>query len=189
MKNHERIEEIRELIQSFADSHLNKELTGCVLNLCDKLGRMRKLDIGRGRKEIWAAAMVYLIAHLNFLFDKTSSCFVTAETICDFFGTKKTTIANKASLIERTCKIGLGDPAFCTREIVESFSFVQLPNGMILPVSMVQEMEILLADEEESAEIEKIIAAKKKREEEAKRAAKERRTKINLEIAEKKRKK
>jgi hypothetical protein len=30
--------------------------------------------------------MVYLIARLNFLFDKTSPCFITAETICEFSG-------------------------------------------------------------------------------------------------------
>jgi hypothetical protein len=189
MKNNERVKEIRGLIQTFAGLHLNEELTGCAMNLCDKLGRMRKLDIGRGRKEIWAAAIVYLIARLNFLFDKTSPCFITAETVCDFFGTKKTTTANKASLIEQTCKIGLGDREFCTREIAENFSFVQLPNGMILPASMVRELEIALADEEESAEIEEFVAEKKRREEEAKRAAQERRAEINREIAEKKRKK
>ena len=71
MKNkHESANEIMAMVESFCDPHLNDELTGCALRLCDKLSRKRKLDITRGRKEIWAAAIVYVIARLNFLFDK-----------------------------------------------------------------------------------------------------------------------
>jgi len=41
----ERIQEIKELMQAFCNRHLNEELTGYVLKLCDKLGRKRTLSI------------------------------------------------------------------------------------------------------------------------------------------------
>jgi hypothetical protein len=49
------------------------------LKLADKIGRMRKISIQRGRIEIWAAAIVYIIARLNFLFDPESEGHITAD--------------------------------------------------------------------------------------------------------------
>ena len=48
----ERIQEIKELVQAFCSRHLNEELTGYALKLCDKLGRKRTLSIVRGIGEI-----------------------------------------------------------------------------------------------------------------------------------------
>jgi hypothetical protein len=59
------LREIKELVQAFYDRHLNEELAGYALKLCDTLGRKRILDISRGRKEIWATAIVYVITRLN----------------------------------------------------------------------------------------------------------------------------
>ena len=108
----ERIQEIKELVQVFCNRHLNEELTGYALKLCDKLGRKRTLSIVRGRKEIWAASIVYVIARLNFLFDPENELFLTADTICEFFGAKKTTIGNKATQIEKACNLGFGAEGF-----------------------------------------------------------------------------
>ncbi len=97
MKKQERAKEIAGLVESFGRENLNKELTDCSLRLCGKLSRSRKLDISRGKIEIWAAAIVYLIARISFLFDKKNVNFITSDIICDFFGTKKTTTGNKAT--------------------------------------------------------------------------------------------
>ena len=70
---------------------------------------------------------MYVIARVNFL---------TSDIICDFFGTKKTTTGNKATSIETTFNIGIGDEHYCTREIIESFSFVEMPGGFIVPETM-----------------------------------------------------
>jgi len=94
-----RIEEIKALVDAFGRERLNEELTGYALHLCDRLGRQRTLCIDRGRKEIWAAAIVYTIARLNFLFDRENPNYLRVETLCEFFGTKKSTVANKATRI------------------------------------------------------------------------------------------
>lgn len=179
--------EITVLVEPFCQQHLDAELSACTLKLCETLGRKRLLDISRGKKEIWAGAIVYVIARLNFLFDKSNSFFLTVETICKFFGTKKTTISNKASLIEKTCNIGIGEPDYCTREISEALSFVQLPNGLILPESMLNEIAFKAANGEESREIDRFFAEQRQKEEEARKARSERRAEINRETAEKKR--
>jgi hypothetical protein len=87
-----RLEEIKKLVQKFCGQYLNEELAGYALRLCDRLGRKRTLSIVRGRKEIWAASIVYVIARLNFLFDPENELVLTAGTICEFFGAKKSTI-------------------------------------------------------------------------------------------------
>ncbi len=188
----EKAKEIIELVESFSKQYFNGELTDCALRLCEKLGRSRKLNITRGKKEIWAASIVYVIARVNFLFDKANDNFLTSDIICDFFETKKTTTGNKATSIEKTFNIGIGDEKYCTREIRASFSFVELPGGFIVPERMANDMArdivIGIAGEEESREIDEFMAKKKRQEEEAERVRKERRAEINREIAEKKRK-
>ena len=192
MKN-EKTKEVAELVESFCKRYFTEELTACALRLCDKLGRIRKLDITRGKKEIWAASIVYVIARVNFLFDKANNNFLTSDIICDFFNTKKTTTGNKATTIEKALNIGIGDTNYCTTEIIESFSFVETPDGFILPQKMANEMikEIVIrtANAEESREINEFLAEKKRQEEEAEQTRRERRAEINREIAEKKSKK
>lgn len=187
------LKEIIGLVESFSAEYLNEELAECALRLCNKLGRSRKLDITRGKREIWAAAIVYVIARSNFLFDKASDDFLTSDIICDFFNTKKTTTGNKATVIEKALNISIGDKDCCTQEIVETCSFVELPGGFVLPKRMVdavsREIVIEIGDEEESREIEEFMARKQQEQEDKERLRKERRAEINREIAEKKRKK
>ncbi len=189
----EKTKELAELVESFCERYFTGELTACALRLCDKLGRIRKLDITRGKNEIWAASIVYVIARVNFLFDKANTNFITSDIICDFFDTKKTTIGNKATTIEKTLNIGIGDTNYCTTEIIESFSFVETPGGFILPQKMANDMirdiVIRTANKEESREINEFMAEKKRQEGEAEKIKRERRAEINREIAEKKRKK
>ncbi|CAK8716372.1 MAG: hypothetical protein D3913_08000 [Candidatus Electrothrix sp. LOE1_4_5] len=195
--NEERTKEIIELARSFGTRYLNEELIACTMRLCIALGQNRKVTITRGKKEIWAASIVYVIARANFLFDKKNENFLTADVICDFFGTNKTTTANKATVIEKTLNISVADKRFCTDEIIDSLSFVVTKGGYLLPKKRVEALvedlvdEVIyeMADEEESKEIEQFMAEKKKQEEAAAQAKKERRAEINREIAEKKRKK
>jgi len=158
-KKDEQLKEIKELVVSFCVEHLNEELKSYVLKLCDTLGRKRKISITSGKKEIWAASIIYVIARLNFLFDTKNELFLSADTICDFFGTRKSTVGNKATQIEKACKLGIGAEGFCSPEISDTMTLVELPNGFIIPKSMLPDFEIVyeIADEEESRGIEKFM--------------------------------
>jgi hypothetical protein len=187
----ERLEEIKALVQRFCNQHLNEELTGYALKLCDRLGRKRTLSIVRGRKEIWAASIVYVIARLNFLFDPKNELFLTADTISEFFGAKKSTIGNKATQIEKACNLGFGAEGFCSAEISDALTLVELPNGLVIPKDMLAELEVVyeVADDEETKRLEEFMAERRRREEREAAEKKARRAEINRKIAEKRKEK
>jgi len=190
-KKDERLKEIKELIVSFCVEHLNEELQSYALKLCDMLNRKRKISITSGKKEIWAASIIYVIARLNFLFDSENELFLSADTICDFFGTKKSTVGSKATQIEKACNLGIGAEGFCSPEISDAMTLVELPNGLVVPKSMLPDFEIVyeVADEEESREIEKFIAEQQRLKERKAAEKRAQRTEINRKIAADKKKK
>ncbi len=141
-----RLNELKELINNFCEKHLNEEFKGYAQKLCETLGRKRKIDIIRGKKEIWAASILYVIARLNFLFDKENKNNLTADIIVDFFEVKKSTIGTKATQIEKACNLGLGAEGYCTSEITDSFTYYKTPEGFILPKSMFRIEEVSFQD-------------------------------------------
>ena len=136
------VAEIQEIIRAFGQKKLNDMYTDLALKLCEKIGRMRKLSIQRGRQEIWAAAIVYVIARINFLFDPTNKVYLMADEICDFFGTKKSTVGNKAGQIQKTCDVWIGNPEFSNPEIAEMFTAYETPEGFIIPASLLRDQKI-----------------------------------------------
>jgi len=189
-KKDERLKEIKELVVYFSAEHLNEELQSYALKLCDKLGRKRKISITSGKKEIWAASIIYVIARLNFLFDSKNELFLSADTICDFFGVKKSTIGSKATQIEKACKLGLGAEGFCSPEISDALTLVELPNGFVIPKSMLPKPNIIVefADEKEEEEFQKYMAEQQRLKEQKAAEKRARRTEINRKIAEDKKK-
>lgn len=181
--------EIKELLSSFCEKHLNDELAGYALKLYDTLGRKKKISISRGRKEIWAASIVYTIARLNFLFDQENSNHITADTICNYFNTRKSTVGSKATQIEDTCKLTIGAEGYCSKQITDSFTFYKAPEGFIIPKSMIEVPEIVfeIAEGEDAKELERFVENQKKIKEQKIKEKQERRAEINREIAEKKR--
>ena len=131
-----RITEVKKLLDAFCERHLNNEFCGYAHTLCDRIGRKRKIVITQGRMEIWAASIIHVIARVNFLFDKSKQFALTADIICDFFHTKKTTISSKAKQIEDALNIRIAEPGLCSQELTDKFTFYKTPDGFIVPKSM-----------------------------------------------------
>jgi len=186
----ERLKEIKELVVSFCVAHLNEELQGYALKLCDTLGRKRKISIIRGKKEIWAASIIYVIARLNFLFDVENEMFLSADTICDFFGTKKSTVGNKATQIEKACNLWIGSQGFSSSGISDALKLVELPNGLVIPKGMLSNREIVIEfmDEKESQEFQEYMAEQERLKEQKAAEKKARQAEIKRKINEEKRK-
>ena len=159
IEKRERVDEIKGMVSAFCDLHLPTEFAGYAFKLCDKLGRMRKLSITRGKTEIWAAAIVYAIARLNFLFDPESENHITPDTICGFFRTKKSTVGNKATQIEKACDLVVGAEGYCSKEISDAFMLFETPEGLILPASMLMDKEVVIQfpEGEEADELERLL--------------------------------
>jgi len=84
--------------------------------LIKKLGRKREVPFQRGKLEIWAAAVIYAIGSINFLFDKSFEPYITTDQISEYFGTKKSTVANKAQEIKDMFKMWHYDSEFPHKE-------------------------------------------------------------------------
>jgi hypothetical protein len=129
----ERVKAIKSMIEDFGRIKLDNMHTGLALKLCNRVARMRKLSIQRGRIEIWASAIVHVIARVNFLFDPENEISITADDVCKFFGTKKTTVSSKAGLIQKACDIYLGNKEYCTPEISDMFRIYETKEGFLVP--------------------------------------------------------
>ena len=180
----ERLKEIKKLIQSFCEVRLNNDIEEFPMNLCDDLSRAEGINLSRGKIEIWAASIIYVIARLNFLFDKANGVYITSDIICDFFNTKKSTVANKATWVEKNYDLNHGIERYCSQDIIDAFTFYETPEGFVIPKSMAGEFEIIyeFADEEESEAIGKFIENKKIDEQKA-LAKKKQQTQTNRKIA------
>ena len=54
-----------------------------------------------GAREVWATAVVYVVARLNVLFDRDNPNYLPPDTICGHFGTKKGTVSARAAEIDK----------------------------------------------------------------------------------------
>jgi hypothetical protein len=143
LNKQDRVEGIRDLIVKFGDTHLTPELKTYCLKLLDLLAKKRTCDITRGQIDIWASAIVLVIARLNFLFDKKGLIYLPVEKIYEYFGTKRGAVSLRAAEIEKVCKITIGHEGLCDQEISDQLSFIQLPNGMVMPKSMAKKAGII----------------------------------------------
>ena len=157
-KKADRVAAIEAMLTDFGREALNSMYTGFAIKLLNKIARMRKLNIQRGHMEIWAAAIVYVIARLNFLFDPESDMLLSADTICDYFNTVKSTVGNKASLIQKTCNLYYGAEDFSRQDIIDTFTYVETPEGFVFPKNMLGKFESEMARSDKEA----ILKSKKR---------------------------
>jgi len=71
---------------------------------------------------------------INFLFDKSFEPYATADDICNFFATSKSTTAQKSKVIRAMFKMGYYDPEFSTKHMQDNspFSNLAMINGLIV---------------------------------------------------------
>ncbi len=131
----ERVAQIKKRITEFGDRRLHDVYTGFALRLCETIADSERLNIHRGRIEIWAAAMVYAIAQLNFLFSKETPHCLSPDELCEGFKVKKTTVGSKATMIRKTLELFYDDERFCAPHITRLFQFVEDENGYIFPAA------------------------------------------------------
>jgi len=143
-KKQERIQEVQELIGKFGEKFLTEDLTNYCYKIWEELGRKRTIDITRGQKEIWASAVVLVIARLNFLFDKKNNKnYISMDSVYEYYGTKRGSVGLRAAEIEKACKISIGHEGLCSESISDELTFVELPNGMVLTKAMAKKAGII----------------------------------------------
>jgi len=129
-------EKLLEMTGAFCVQKLDDEYFQLCENLVKKLGRKRDVPFQRGKLEIWAAAVVYAIGSINFLFDKSFEPYVTAKQISEYFGTKNSTVSNKARQIKDLFDMWHFSPEFSTQKMTADnpFNNMVIVDGFIVPL-------------------------------------------------------
>jgi len=129
-----RYDEIVTLTEAFCSEHLNAEYAQVCRQLAAALSRKRPSPLVSGRANSWAAAIVYAVGSVNFLFDKSQTPHVRADELSAAFGLSKSTVANKTRQIKDLLHIGVFDPNWTLPSKIDSNPMAWLisVNGLIL---------------------------------------------------------
>ena len=128
-------EQVVEVTDAVCHARLDEEYADLCRDVVAKLGRKRPSPLVRGSLTIWAAGVVYAVGQLNFLFDRSQSPHASADQLSEWLGVKKTTMANKARMVNDLLKVSPLDGQFMRRELVGSS-----------PLTWLQEVDGLLVD-------------------------------------------
>ncbi len=122
----ERFEEICALTDRFCAERLDAEYAELCRKLVAKLARKRPSPLERGDPRIWAAAALYTVGSLNFIFDREQELHVSGDELSALTGVPKSTIANKAKAIRDLLGLHRLDPELCRRELLDRHPFAWL---------------------------------------------------------------
>ena len=143
VKKQVRIQEIQELIHGFGDMHLTQELTAYCITLLDLLAKKKKCDLTRGRKEIWASAVICVIARMNLLFIKNKNV-ISMNNILGYFNTKAGAVGIRAVGIEKSCNLTIGHEGLCSKDILNNVTIIKIANGKVFTSAMGRKRRMLL---------------------------------------------
>ncbi|MBI4330533.1 MAG: hypothetical protein HY673_04565 [Chloroflexi bacterium] len=149
MEDKARVEEkARQLIEmtgAFCDRYLDAEYKQLCQKLILKMSRKRNVPFMTGRLDIWAAATVYALGSINFLFDRSFKPYIPAEDLCKSFGTSPATTSSKARLIRNMFKMRYFDREFSTSVVAAQDPLKDMAtlNGLIVDRRMLPEIEKL----------------------------------------------
>jgi hypothetical protein len=138
----DRIETISQsLIQltgEFCDLHLDDDYKQLAEKLILKMKRKRTVPFLRGRVKTWAAAILYALGQINFLFDRSFEPYVEASVIPEYFGVSQSTAGQKAKVIRDMFDLYYWHPEFSTQQMRASDPYrgKVMINGFIVPIHM-----------------------------------------------------
>lgn len=135
------VEQIVALTDGLCDEHLDAEYARLCARLVAKLSRKRPSPLLRGDLRIWAAATIYTVGSVNFLFDRSQPLHLTSDDLSDLTGVPKSTMANKAKQIRDLLGLGRLDLELCRRDMIErhpSAWYVQV-DGLIVDARQLPE--------------------------------------------------
>ncbi len=135
----EREKKLLELTGTFCSQKLDDDYLQLTEKLIKKMGRKREVPFKRGRLEIWAAAVIYALGTINFLFDKSFEPYLSTSDLNDYFGTKNSTVSSKAKQIRDMFKMERFGNEFSTEYMKENnpFNNFVMVDDFIVPLSSI----------------------------------------------------
>jgi Domain of unknown function (DUF6398) len=114
--------------------HLDAEYAKLARRLVARLARRRPSPLARGDARIWAAGVLYVLAQVNFLFERSQSPHMSATELAVAIDVKQTTMANKAGMINRLLDIGVYEPELTRVAMLEQhpMAWIVEVNGLLV---------------------------------------------------------
>lgn len=107
------------LIIPFCATHLDQEYQALCEKLIHTMAQTTPAPFVSGRMEIWAAAIVYTLGSINFLFDKSFQPYLNPDDITHAFGVSKSTLRQKARKIREQFHLNYWDLEFSTKRMLK----------------------------------------------------------------------
>ncbi|MCD4783133.1 MAG: DUF6398 domain-containing protein [Candidatus Eremiobacteraeota bacterium] len=132
----EKAQKLVEMTSGFCKERLDEDYEGLCKKLILKMSRKRNVPFLTGRLNIWAAAVVYSLGQINFLFDKQTKPYVNADDICGYFKTSRTTTSQKAKKIRDMFKMTYWDAEFSRQQMMDDNPYAKfaMVDGFIVSV-------------------------------------------------------
>lgn len=126
--------ELAEMISDYCGRFLSEDYCTLCLRLLEKLCRKRPSPLLRGRRNTWAAGIVYAIAANNLIFDKSMPIHRTADELSRPFGLAPATASAKAAEIRKLVRLSPLDAQWLLPELVEDSPALRMLswNGFIV---------------------------------------------------------
>ena len=112
-------DEITALIDAVCQAHLNEEFAQLAHKLTAKLARKRPSPLASGPARSWACGIVYALAQMNFLFDKSQDLYIPAAQLCEAFGVSASTGGSKAKAVRDAVKMSRFEPEWMLSGMIE----------------------------------------------------------------------
>ena len=106
----EKFAAITALTDAFSGKHLNDEYRVLIHRVVGGLARKRPSPLLKGKDNVWAAAVVHAVGHVNFLDDPSQVPHCKPKAIYEFFGVAESTGQNKSRQIREAFGMGPMSP-------------------------------------------------------------------------------
>jgi len=111
-------EDIIEITDGVCATLLDADYAGLARQVVAKLARKRPSPLLSGRSATWAAAVVYALGQVNFLFDSSREPHSSADELSAAFGVAKSTMSSKAKQVRDLLKMSYFSAEFLRADVV-----------------------------------------------------------------------
>jgi hypothetical protein len=134
----DRAQAIIDVADAACHEHLDDEYGRLARTLVARLARKRPSPLAHGDVRIWAAGVIYALGQVNFLFDRSQTPHMSADGLAEALGVVRTTMANKAGLINKTLGLGIFEPGLTRVTVLEQHPIAWLVevDGLIVDARM-----------------------------------------------------
>ena len=101
----EKQEKLTEMVDEFCDEFLNDEYKQKSHEIIEKMANGKNVRFKRGKLEVWASAIIYVVCQINSLFDETNEVHLKRKDIFNYFNTNQSVVLRKAVNLKNIYKL------------------------------------------------------------------------------------